>query len=964
MKRKIFFKSLLVAACLLMGWESTAWADEVQTTLFHWAYDNTSSVTTITNGTALTGVTGGTLTPGTTNDSKAFSAKDKISAYGTVPSDMKAAGTAGSNAYYLKNGSGALSLKVELTSGTFQVGDVVQICGTGNWNVSTVNSKGGKDGDVITKIETGSSSNFVVASGTIPEGFTPSNTLYFARQDGTTCGICAIKITRTTTKTVTSKVLTGIKINGTSWNIGGLSNNAATIADEYAGPPTVQFIYIINYDDSSSDSGKTENVVAAKSGSNYVATSTALTTNVTLTFNNVSNVLFSITDPTAPTEALASKASSAVTATFSPDGSATVYNGHTSNTAVMVYNGAININGSSNSYFKASFPAALAEGDIIDCSNHSGSFYVWYSDSKTNSQTLPYTIPANSDLIGKKTLYLKKNGAYDFTWLTVTRPKSIETQELGGVKEGSTTLTETTDYTVSSTTITLTEAHRALVAPTNIKLINHITYDDSSTEDRDVAVSLVQNGDFFEGTTTIGATTYTVKVPVNNSTPALILSASSGSISLNSYTPTGSVTVTLTGTNLTDGTYDAPTAEGLTISPATYTVTDGAASQEFTITSTASTAASTDIVFEYDGAESQTYTLSYSKTAKRSLSQTDVTTATIWDWTKVGGASIELTASTDPANGAEFLLAALPEINNDANFNSQTLKVACQWPNRGTSYYFQGNTVKFNTTVPGTVQVWFSNTSNRTDTPANRRFLYVNGTNSGVYTLNQTFTNTDAMPVTAGEVIINAFTGEDTPAATMIRINKIVFIPNSTVVNLNTSGYATYSTFYDVTVSGAKAYTATLDYSGGTITCEEIISCEVPAGNGVLLYGEPNAEVTLTPTTGAAALGDNNLKATTLASGLTATKGANNYYVLSGNAFKHFTGDAFAAHKAYFEVEGDVVQARDFNIVFKDNVTTGISRIENEKLRSGNSFFDLQGRRITLPTKGLYIFNGKKVVVK
>ena len=48
------------------------------------------------------------------------------------------------------------------------------------------------------------------------------------------------------------------------------------------------------------------------------------------------------------------------------------------------------------------------------------------------------------------------------------------------------------------------------------------------------------------------------------------------------------------------------------------------------------------------------------------------------------------------------------------------------------------------------------------------------------------------------------------------------------------------------------------------ITCKEITSNQVPAGAGVLLFGEPNAEVALTPMTDAAAeLDANDLKGTT-----------------------------------------------------------------------------------------------------
>jgi len=182
----------------------------------------------------------------------------------------------------------------------------------------------------------------------------------------------------------------------------------------------------------------------------------------------------------------------------------------------------------------------------------------------------------------------------------------------------------------------------------------------------------------------------------------------------------------------------------------------------------------------------------------------------------------------------------------------------------------------------------------------------------------------------------------------------------ATTVNLNASGYATLSAYYPVEVSGAKAYTATLDFENSKITCAEITGGQVPAGAGVLLYGDPNAEVTLTPIASAAALGSNDLKGTTKADGTLATKGSDNYYVLSGDTFKKFTGDAFGANKAYFEVAAGGA-ARALNIVF-DGEATGIKSVSNGQSTMSNEVYDLQGRRVVQPTKGLYIVNGKKVI--
>ena len=52
------------------------------------------------------------------------------------------------------------------------------------------------------------------------------------------------------------------------------------------------------------------------------------------------------------------------------------------------------------------------------------------------------------------------------------------------------------------------------------------------------------------------------------------------------------------------------------------------------------------------------------------------------------------------------------------------------------------------------------------------------------------------------------------------------------------------------------------------------------------------------------------------------------------------------------------------NIVIEnpdDEDVTGITGVRGKRAEAKGVFFDLQGRRVTQPTKGLYIVNGKKV---
>ena len=48
------------------------------------------------------------------------------------------------------------------------------------------------------------------------------------------------------------------------------------------------------------------------------------------------------------------------------------------------------------------------------------------------------------------------------------------------------------------------------------------------------------------------------------------------------------------------------------------------------------------------------------------------------------------------------------------------------------------------------------------------------------------------------------------------------------------------------------------------------------------------------------------------------------------------------------------------------SIIDGLTSITNVEIEKNNSkiFYDLQGRRVEKPTKGLYIVNGKKVIIK
>ncbi len=129
-------------------------------------------------------------------------------------------------------------------------------------------------------------------------------------------------------------------------------------------------------------------------------------------------------DITGPTGDITKSTSSDVVATFTPTGSsAEVYNGKSSDFPMLTGGNAITLAGSSNSYFHATFTTALQEGDIITSSNTTGTLKVGAEAGTLVSDIIfPYVIPSGSALIGKKTVYVKKQtGDVTFTSIAIQK---------------------------------------------------------------------------------------------------------------------------------------------------------------------------------------------------------------------------------------------------------------------------------------------------------------------------------------------------------------------------------------------------------------------------------------------------------------------------------------------------------------------------------------------------------------
>lgn len=85
-------------------------------------------------------------------------------------------------------------------------------------------------------------------------------------------------------------------------------------------------------------------------------------------------------------------------------------------------------------------------------------------------------------------------------------------------------------------------------------------------------------------------------------------------------------------------------------------------------------------------------------------------------------------------------------------------------------------------------------------------------------------------------------------------------------------------------------------------------------------------------------------------------------YIVSGGIFKKASGgNAIKAFRAYLR-QRDVSNAKTVSMLFEDG-TTGIAELKDNVVMP-TVYYDLQGRRVADPSKGIYIVNGKKVIIR
>ncbi len=244
-------------------------------------------------------------------------------------------------------------------------------------------------------------------------------------------------------------------------------------------------------------------------------------------------------------------------------------------------------------------------------------------------------------------------------------------------------------------------------------------------------------------------------------------------------------------------------------------------------------------------------------------------------------------------------------------------------------------------------------------TPGQAGLAFVLGNGEGGYS---SYTANSYYRDNGSGVVIGGTYDNDNAQWTMEEVTSVT-------ITLNDGGdgnyYATMYLPFDVTISGADAYK--LSVSGDYAIPTQLTDNKVPANTGVLLRGTSSTPATATINTGTAfdAVSDNALTGVNLSKLLTA-----NDYVLGNDGengvgfYLLKDGDDFlsiGANKAYLHLSGES-PVKGF--ILDWDGTDGVQSVVMPSQAANAAIYNINGQRVNKATKGLYIVNGKKIMVK
>lgn len=200
--------------------------------------------------------------------------------------------------------------------------------------------------------------------------------------------------------------------------------------------------------------------------------------------------------------------------------------------------------------------------------------------------------------------------------------------------------------------------------------------------------------------------------------------------------------------------------------------------------------------------------------------------------------------------------------------------------------------------------------------------------------------------------------------------SAIVLSNTLPAINLNESDGKHYATYYlpfaAKAPEGVKAYAGTV--SNGSVKLTEYTNGVIPANKGVLLVSDNATSATFTLANDADVTAiDNDLKGVNAATELTGVENRDQVRIFStkngvaGFYKPNSNITSLAANKAY--VMAPATQGA-LALNFGGDVTAINSVSDNAAMPHNAVIYDLAGRRVSHAVKGVYVINGKKIIVK
>ena len=438
--------------------------------------------------------------------------------------------------------------------------------------------------------------------------------------------------------------------------------------------------------------------------------------------------------------------------------------------------------------------------------------------------------------------------------------------------------------------------------------------------------------------------------------------------------------IAITGSNLTaNGTLTAgftSSIEGLSVSFGANTTSidaEGAISTTVTVSyeSTVNVPSGIAYLRISDGTTTENIAITYSASVVAWELQS-VSKATTWDWNKItltisdgplfGNQAMQLSNETNPSITDEIVYANYDGLyyTVGSGFDATTVAFTGQFPTRRNEFC-QAGTVRIKAAVPGKIVVKFSDTGSSASATAVKRYLVVNGETTEYWTSREK-TGDGAyaaqMNVVSGEINVPAGDVTITGSSDIV-IYYITFTPTaeaiSTKTDRNYASYVTTNKLAFASAEGITAYIATGLNGGGTAV--ELTPVDiVPASTPIIVKTETKGATVNVPVTTAEAI---DVSANKLVAGDGTTVANSDYYYLASDLFHLATSGTLQSGKAYLQIPAT---ARDLSITFGDATSIGAT-LKNKEIEN-KEVYNLKGQRVAQPTKGLYIQDGKKVIIK